>query len=174
MTKEITDSFHMPSLADQYKKKKISINRQDIRDRLDQLGVDPLKFVVDIMEGKEFKEPHPFLKILYTYVEEITAMYTEEERKKYSSLTANMFSTAMDMLNEGYVPVEARTKAAFELLQYTYAKRKKVEVTEGTKEDKKIASMDKYKHMFEEATVVQPEIELVKEPEGENNVSKET
>lgn len=161
------DAFQMPSLKDQYKHKKISINRQDIRDRLDQLDVDPLAFVVNIMEGKEFKEPHPFLKVLYEYVERINNMYTEEERKRFSAVTANMFSVAMEMLNEGYVPVDLRTKAAFELLQYTYAKRKKVEVVDATDEDKKAISMDKYRDMFNNAT--EADIELIAKDDDVTN-----
>lgn len=127
---------------------------KEFKDRIEESGIDPLQFILNIMEGKEFDVPHPFLNTLYTFVECI-----REDSTKLDNLLSNLVDVANLSLATGYVPIELRARAGLELMQYCYPKRKSIEITATVKERKEVE--DKQMAVFNKLFSEDDETEVV-------------
>lgn len=123
---------------------------KEFKDKIEESGVDPLQFILNIMEGKEFSIPHPFLNTLYTFVECIRELNLDNLSLK--NILSNFENDALESLAIGYVPIELRARAGLELMQYCYPKRRSVEITATIKERKEVEDkqMAIYNKLFED------------------------
>ncbi len=108
---------------------------KEFKDRIEESGIDPLQFILNIMQGKEFDVPHPFLNTLNTFIECIQELNLHNLSLK--NILSNFESDALEALSEGYVPIELRARAGLELMQYCYPKRKSIEITQSPEQRKK-------------------------------------
>ena len=123
---------------------------KEFKDKIEESGVDPLQFILNIMEGKEFDIPHPFLNTLETFLE--CLMELGIKNPSFNNIISNLRNDAFEALAVGYVPIELRARAGLELMQYCYPKRKSIEITATPEQKKKDtnAQLEKYNKLFEE------------------------
>lgn len=108
---------------------------KEFKDRIEESGIDPLQFILNIMEGKEFDVPHPFLQTLYIFVECLKELNVSHP--SFNNIINNFTRDAESSLSNGYVPIELRARAGLELMQYCYPKRRSVEITTTPEQRKK-------------------------------------
>jgi hypothetical protein len=96
-------------------------------DRLDELGCDPLELSAKIALGYELDGPHPSYKAFKKIAEDIQALAGTGEPVP-EDLADKLLLLVEDQLTKGYVPIELRSKHIADLMQYSYPKRKAVEV----------------------------------------------
>lgn len=126
---------------------------KEFKERIEESGIDPLQFILNIMEGKEFDIPHPFLQTLYIFVECLKEL--KVAHPSFNNIINNFTRDAERSLSSGYVPIELRTRAGLELMQYCYPKRRSVEITATLKERKEVEDkqMGIYNELFKEEIV---------------------
>ncbi len=122
---------------------------KEFKDKIEESGIDPLQFILNIMQGKEFDIPHPLLTALYMFVECVREL--DLKNPFLSNLLSNLTDDAESALLTGYVPIELRARAGLELMQYCYPKRRSVEITATIKERKEVEDkqMAIYNALFE-------------------------
>lgn len=125
---------------------------KEFKDRIEESGIDPLQFILNIMEGKEFDVPHPFLNTIYTFIDCIKEL--DVAHPFINNIISNLVEEAEQALSRGYVPIELRARAGLELMQYCYPKRRSVEITATVKERKEVEDkqMEIYNRLFDDKT----------------------
>jgi len=98
---------------------------KELLQRLEEMGADPLKFAVDVMDGRELTTDHPFLKVLYNHLRPLRRAIKDD--KEALRAMEELEDVAVKYLRNGHVPIEIRSRHALELLQYMYPKRKSVD-----------------------------------------------
>ncbi len=122
---------------------------KEFKDRIEESGIDPLQFILNIMEGKEFDTPHPFLITLETFLECLIELGIKNP--SFDNIISNLRNDAFEALGVGYVPIELRARAGLELMQYCYPKRRSIELR-ATLEERKVEEkkqMSVYNKLFE-------------------------
>jgi hypothetical protein len=100
---------------------------QDLVARLEELRCDPLELSAKIANGQELDGPHPALKAFYKFRDDLAKL-----QDKGAAVTPDHIDQLTKLidgnLTRGYVPIELRSKHIADLMQYTYPKRRAVEV----------------------------------------------
>lgn len=107
---------------------------RQLSDQLKELDCDPVEFLASVMNGKAMREPHPFLEHVISFVNSVLNIpdHIEDiaEKERFKEQVQQLLKSAHYFLFEGHVPIELQTKVGIELMQYMYAKRKTIEVTD--------------------------------------------
>lgn len=117
------------------KKPRVSYRTKQMRERLDELGCDPVSFLSGIMQGKApfgkgMNDAHPMLDSITRFVNEIVdipVLLPDDRQQQFKDSVKRLAQAAQRLLYDS-VPIELRTKAGLTLLEYIHAKRKTIEI----------------------------------------------
>ncbi len=106
-----------------------SLQTNDLKKRLDELGASPPDFLALILLGEEPFRPHPFLE----YLEQLDTVYTSENPEGKDDIIIKrevwdeLLNEARHQLRTADPPLELRVRVAIDLMGYLYPKRRAVE-----------------------------------------------
>ena len=90
---------------------------------------DPLDLLMDVAQGKALYDDHPFLPILFKYLNDMAERLEYQDGFGVKGLLQQLRIESMGYLKDSYTPKEHRIKVASEILQYVRPKKKQVEHT---------------------------------------------
>ncbi len=104
-----------------------SIHVKSAAEKFEERGWDPMDLLMDVAQGKALYDDHPFLPILFRYLNDISERFEFQDGYGVMGLMDQLRVEAQGYLVDSYTPKEHRIKVAQDLLQYQRPKLKQTE-----------------------------------------------
>lgn len=101
-----------------------------IQDIMKENNYNPIEMAIKIAKGEELTKNHPFLKLLWDYLEDIRNMVlTKKPQSQIDARLAELWNVGKLYLTDSWVDTSTRAKVTMELLNYVEPKKKSNDIT---------------------------------------------